>query len=302
MLTDHHREIPGAAREALRRRTQIEQYGDYLRGIAKWCWLATITLSRRRSSASALAAIKRYLGDLAHAASSRIGWVVAESYGRQSNRLHFHMLIAGVDNLPIQLWQREAARRFGESEFAQYDSSLGGAFYIAENALTNDGDFQIGGELFEHEPEGQEEGSISDEARSHTNQQNERSAEPELPPEEPPFRVFVAGSGNSDGVDSAYAWLQESSGKKRVRVMPGLTKSAVEFRGLYSALQNLPDGATAEVLSDSRLCSSAKFSAAFPDAKSLERFFRLQDVIRIHQLKVKFTRISPQQNIARNLL
>jgi hypothetical protein len=48
-------------------------------------------------------------------ATSAIGWVVAEEFGRAGGRWHAHLLICGVRHLRRKTWWKRAFRRFGRS-------------------------------------------------------------------------------------------------------------------------------------------------------------------------------------------
>jgi hypothetical protein len=146
VLTDHQHERIRMAKAAARHREQRDKYGAWLGGLAEWRWFGTFTNAVPRSSASAMALMKRYLNDLQTAAQGSIGWVVAEARGK-SGRHHFHLLIAGVDHLSIEYWLRRAERLFGDCQLVRFDDGMNGAFYVANNGLSEGGDLHFGGDL-----------------------------------------------------------------------------------------------------------------------------------------------------------
>ena len=53
--------------------------------------------------------------EIRRVATSAIGWVVAEEFGRAGGRWHAHLLIRGVRHLRRKTWWKRAFRRFGRS-------------------------------------------------------------------------------------------------------------------------------------------------------------------------------------------
>lgn|GEM_PF-4182196 len=53
--------------------------------------------------------------DLHKIATSAIGWVIAEEFGRAGGRWHVHLLIRGVRHLGRRKWWKRAFMRFGRS-------------------------------------------------------------------------------------------------------------------------------------------------------------------------------------------
>jgi hypothetical protein len=72
--------------------------------------------------------------------------------------------------------------------------------------------------------------------------------------ERPVHRMFLSADVRRDG-SAAFAWLNETTGKKRSEDIPRATKIEAVYECLLSALKGLPDGARSGVFSDSaRLC------------------------------------------------
>ena len=100
------------------------------------------------------------------------------------------------------------------------------------------------------------------------------------PKERGPFTVFVDGAGcRPDGTGSGFAWLCTTTKEKRIERVPGLTNNQAEYRALIAALTALPDGARAEVFSDSQLLCyqfDGSYKVRDPDlANSLEQVHSL---------------------------
>ena len=109
----------------------------------------------RRSSPSlrgpapdwAMKRIREYLHDLEHAAGQRIGWVVAEEFGRVGGRWHTHGLVTGVTKLNRKFWWGEAYRRFGRSRIEPFNRERAAAFYAAKYEAKQLGMIHTGGVL-----------------------------------------------------------------------------------------------------------------------------------------------------------
>lgn len=146
MLRDHWRKQAEAAKAAARRYQTHSEMGDYISQRALWSWWATFTFRRRPSRAYAIAELRSYLQELETAAARAIGWVFIEDRGNDGF-LHFHLLIAGVDHLPISIWENKANRRFGNSEISHYSNEGGAAYYLAKKAQSEKSTFEFGGGL-----------------------------------------------------------------------------------------------------------------------------------------------------------
>ncbi|HLY18327.1 MAG TPA: hypothetical protein VKR61_13935 [Bryobacteraceae bacterium] len=145
MLRDHRQKQVQRAQEAFRRRQAPQQYGEWLQSAARWSWFVTVTFRRARGRDVALGELERFLNELEVAAGEPILWVIAEAFGKIRGRYHCHLLIAGVDRVSIDPWEREAHRRFGWTEIEPYEPSLGGAHYVARNAFARNGELHFGG-------------------------------------------------------------------------------------------------------------------------------------------------------------
>jgi hypothetical protein len=90
---------------------------------------------------------KDYVKKLEAAAGAPIGCVAATNFGTVGGRFHAHLLIAGVAHLSIDEWWRIAFSRFGRTTIDEYDPSRGGTYYVAKNALAENGELWFGGQL-----------------------------------------------------------------------------------------------------------------------------------------------------------
>jgi ribonuclease HI len=71
----------------------------------------------------------------------------------------------------------------------------------------------------------------------------------------PPIRIFTDGAGaRPDGKGSGFAWIREDTSAKEVRRVDGLSNNLAEYLGVLSALEALPNKATAEVSYDECIC------------------------------------------------
>jgi hypothetical protein len=100
------------------------------------------------SRGRALDRLEQFLQELQEAAGRYISWLIADGFGRLSRRYHCHVLVAQVENLSIEYWQAKAAAQFGRTEIEPFDPALGGAHYVAKNALSKNGDLHFGGASF----------------------------------------------------------------------------------------------------------------------------------------------------------
>jgi len=106
--------------------------------------------SRSRPSAGppvpdhALALVRDFLSDLETRACARIGFVIAEEFGRLG-RVHSHLLITGVSSLRRDNTWEEAFKRFGRTTIEPFDPERAAAFYTAKYAAKQLGGLHFGG-------------------------------------------------------------------------------------------------------------------------------------------------------------
>jgi ribonuclease HI len=119
----------------------------------------------------------------------------------------------------------------------------------------------------------------------------------------PVVKLFVDGAGaRADGKGSGFAWIS-STGEQHVEAEDGLTNNQAEYRALTSALSSLPEGAEAEIYSDSELMCrqmDGGYGVHDPDLFELRR--RALDLISIKNLRIHLHWIPRAQNLADKLL
>ncbi|MGA2770089.1 MAG: hypothetical protein ABSG26_04670 [Bryobacteraceae bacterium] len=103
---------------------------------------------------------------------------------------------------------------------------------------------------------------------------------------ERPVRVFLSADIYRDGRGAAFAWVNETTGKRRSEDVPSVTKIEVEYHGLLSALKGLPEGAQAQIISDSPLLCGQFYEVSPVPSRVLALSVRTLWVIRRRRLDV----------------
>lgn len=154
-----HAELQERRSKDLNRRAMLpKEWGEFIAGLAPWSWFVTITFRNTAYGGaaptrdSALRRIYGWLADVQAAAGGvRIGWILAEEFGRTGGRWHCHLLICGVGHVQRRFWWSEAYRRFGIARIEPFDHTQGAAFYAAKYAAKALGEIHFGGFLKGHE-------------------------------------------------------------------------------------------------------------------------------------------------------
>src|SRR5581483_1640804 len=140
-LRDHAQLQERRSKDWNRRAMLPKEWGEFIAGLAPWSWFVTITFKNTayRGDApardSCLRRISEWLADIQAAVGGlRIGWILAEEFGRAGGRWHCHLLICGVSHLQRRFWWSEAYRRFGIARIEPFDHTRGAAFYAAKYA------------------------------------------------------------------------------------------------------------------------------------------------------------------------
>ncbi len=94
MLMDHPRLAARTAKEARRARQSLQEFGNYIKGLADWRWMATISFRHAVAPERAFALAEAFLAEIEVAAGGRIAWAIALSRGEVGGRVHLHVLIA----------------------------------------------------------------------------------------------------------------------------------------------------------------------------------------------------------------
>ncbi len=166
------------AQKAIRNRQTAQEYGDAIARYMAWAWFVTITFRGAHAPGRqwVRAQLDRFLNELADAAGCLVRWVMVDGFGGLGGRLHHHLLIAGVEHLNIDVWKRRACEQFGRTEIELYDSSGGAAHYIAQHALSENGNLEFGGNLLKH-PEKKVNSSLTVERKNATGKRTAKRRE-----------------------------------------------------------------------------------------------------------------------------
>ena len=150
MLVDHRLAAERAALADRRNRRNIPAYGDYFKSTIP-DWFGSISLNDRlaRNPDRAVKELTAYFSEMEQEAGCPIAVILAEARGSLERRLHYHFLASGVDHLSRKRWWRLAFERFGNTRILPYDDEKGGVYYVAENALSKDGNLYFLGKWWE---------------------------------------------------------------------------------------------------------------------------------------------------------
>jgi ribonuclease HI len=127
---------------------------------------------------------------------------------------------------------------------------------------------------------------------------------PEVGNTNAPVRIYIDGAGSRpDGKGSGFAWVREATGEKKVHHEDGLTNNEAEYRGLIAALNELPEGSTAQIFTDSMLVFG-QFDGRFKVlSRSLAALLaEVRAVIERKKLNVTVSWIPRQENLAGKLI
>ena len=120
----------------------------------------------------------------------------------------------------------------------------------------------------------------------------------------PPIRIFTDGAGaRPDGTGSGFAWIREDMAEKQVHKQDGLTNNEAEYLALRSALQALPGGTSAAVLTDSQLiCCQFNGQYKVTNSKLAALLAEIRELIINQDLTVEVSWVPRQQNLAGKLI
>lgn len=155
-LVDHRLELERWTSLRRQHRGLPLEYGNFMSTLAAWDWFVTLTMRSApvspnqgpRDADVALTGVESWLSDLALAAGTPVGWVIAEEFGRTGGRWHCHLLVTGVGKLCIEEHVWRVRQRFGRpSRIQRFDPARGAAFYLAKCAGRLPGKITLGGTL-----------------------------------------------------------------------------------------------------------------------------------------------------------
>ncbi|MFI5097243.1 MAG: RNase H family protein [Candidatus Acidiferrales bacterium] len=118
------------------------------------------------------------------------------------------------------------------------------------------------------------------------------------------MRIFTDGSGQRpDGKGSGFAWCREGTNEKRITRANGLTNNQAEYRGILSALEYIPNGTSAQILTDSEnTCCQLKGQRRVLDPKLATLYEQVRNVLKKKRLTVEFVWVPRKDNLAGKLL
>ena len=118
------------------------------------------------------------------------------------------------------------------------------------------------------------------------------------------IRIYTDGSGcRPDGKGSGFAWLRQDTGERKITREDGLTNNQAEYRAILAALESLPKGSTAEILTDSEnTCFQLKGHRSTLGPKLAELNEKIRTLCKAKNLSVTFIWIPRKENLAGKLL
>ena len=71
-------------------------------------------------------------------------------------------------------------------------------------------------------------------------------------PTSDPVKVYTDGAGmRPDGKGSGFAWIIPATGEKKIIREDGLTNNQAEYRAILSAVENVADNISVQIITDS---------------------------------------------------
>jgi ribonuclease HI len=118
------------------------------------------------------------------------------------------------------------------------------------------------------------------------------------------IRIFTDGSGSRpDGKGSKFAWFRPDTNEKKIVPQDNLTNNQAEYRAILAAVESLPTGAKAEILTDSEnTCFQLKGVRRVLDAELKKLNEQISSAIAKRKLTVAFTWVPRRENLAGKLI
>ncbi len=118
------------------------------------------------------------------------------------------------------------------------------------------------------------------------------------------IRIFTDGSGcRPDGKGSAFAWFRPDTNERKIVREDGLTNNQAEYLAIFAAVEALPKGSKAEILTDSENTScQLNGTRRVLDPQLFDLYSKIQNVMKKNGLSVSFTWIPRRDNLAGKLL
>ena len=116
--------------------------------------------------------------------------------------------------------------------------------------------------------------------------------------------IYTDGAGcRPDGKGSGFAWFRPDTGQKKIVHEDGLTNNQAEYRAILSALEALPIGEEAEILTDSEnTCFQLRGDRRVKDPRLADLHTRIHAVVDQNRLKVTFNWVPRRENLAGKLI
>jgi ribonuclease HI len=117
-----------------------------------------------------------------------------------------------------------------------------------------------------------------------------------------PSRIFISSIGVEEtGTGSGYAWIDELTGNRLIARIAGVSTDQMEYLSLLSALEHLPPGSRAQILSDSALVGEFNGRSS-PGPEFEESIESARQLIKDRDLKVDVFYTTVQRNAAKSLI
>ncbi len=118
------------------------------------------------------------------------------------------------------------------------------------------------------------------------------------------IRIYTDGAGaRPDGKGSAFAWLRPDTGERKIVREDGLTNNEAEYHAILAAIESLPTGAKAEILTDSEnACLQLQGRRRVINERLGNLHGKIQALVIVRNLNVGFIWVPRQENLAGKLL
>jgi ribonuclease HI len=118
------------------------------------------------------------------------------------------------------------------------------------------------------------------------------------------IRIYTDGSGSRpDGKGSSFAWFRQDTGGKQIVREDGLTNNQAEYRAILAAIETLPVGTRAEILTDSEnTCFQLKGQRHVLNPHLARLHDQIQAILKKNRLTVDFVWVPRRENLAGKLI
>lgn len=118
------------------------------------------------------------------------------------------------------------------------------------------------------------------------------------------IEIYTDGAGSGpDGKGSGFAWLNKSTGEKKIERKPGLTNNVAEYLAVISALKAIRKGSRTRITTDSLLVvSQLRGEYRIRDSKLEKLASEVKTIVEQKQLTATFLWVRRSENLAGKLL